>query len=178
MDEIGILPKYRGHLVHDGWWSYDYYTKCRHALCGAHLLRELTFFAELGDGAHPWAEPVKELLLEIKKQVERVRESGGKSLGGEVQAALTGRYDEWVQQGLELHPEVLRNAPAMDGVSHRQARNLLLRMQRKKEEVLRFMTDFCVPFDRYERRSQRQRSPVPPHSALRFDGPLPPRRMA
>jgi transposase len=29
----------------------------------------------------------------------------------------------------------------------RQARNLLLRMQRKKEEVLRFMTDFSVPFD-------------------------------
>ena len=31
---------------------------------------------------------------------------------------------------------------------------------------------------RYERRSQRQRSPVPPRSALRFGGPLPPRRMA
>lgn len=38
MDEIGILPRYRGTCVHDAWWSYDYYTNCRHALCGAHIL--------------------------------------------------------------------------------------------------------------------------------------------
>ena len=31
--------------------------------------------------------------------------------------------------------------------SQPQARNLLLRMRRRREEVLRFMTDFCVPFD-------------------------------
>ncbi len=147
MDEIGILPKYRGTCVHDGWWSYDYYTKCRHALCGAHLLRELTFFAELSDGQDPWAEPLKELLLEIKEAVERVRDSGGKSLGGEQQASLTCRYDELVRQGLELNPEAARNALPVDGLSGKPARNLLLRMQRKKQEVLRFMTDFCVPFD-------------------------------
>jgi transposase len=170
MDEIGILPKYRGTCVHDGWWSYDYYTKCRHALCGAHLLRELTFFAELSDGQRSWAEPLKELLLAIKSAVERVRESGGKRLGGEAQASLTCRYDELVRQGLELNPEAARNAPPMDGFSHKQARNLLLRFKRRKEEVLRFMTDFAVPFDRYERRSQRQRSPVPPNFAFGFDG--------
>jgi hypothetical protein len=28
-----------------------------------------------------------------------------------------------------------------------QARNLLLRLERRKEEVLRFVTDFSVPFD-------------------------------
>jgi hypothetical protein len=36
---------------------------------------------------------------------------------------------------------------AQRGNWNKQARNLLLRMQRKKAEVLRFMTDFCVPFD-------------------------------
>lgn len=146
MDEIGILPKYRGTCVHDG-WSYDHYTKRRHALCGAHLLRELIFFSELSDGQHPWAEPLKELLLEINAQVAQVRESGSQHLEGEAQASLTCRYDELVRQGLELHPEVGRTAPAMAGLSHKPARNLLLRMQRKKDEVLRFMTDFAVPFD-------------------------------
>ena len=29
----------------------------------------------------------------------------------------------------------------------KQARNLLLRLERRKEEVLRFLTDFSVPFD-------------------------------
>jgi transposase len=147
MDEIGILPKYRGTCVHDGWWSYDHYTKCRHALCGAHLLRELTSFTELSDGQHPWAEPLKELLLEIKEEVERVRESGGTHLADEAQASLTCRYDELVRQGLELNPEVERTAPPVDGFYHKQARNLLLRFERRKEEVLRFMTDFSVPFD-------------------------------
>jgi hypothetical protein len=42
IDEIGILPRYGGTCVHDGWLSYTHYSGCRHALCGAHLLRELT----------------------------------------------------------------------------------------------------------------------------------------
>jgi hypothetical protein len=47
IDEIDILPSYRGRCVHDGWLSYTHYPGCRHALCGAHLLRELTYFKEL-----------------------------------------------------------------------------------------------------------------------------------
>jgi hypothetical protein len=41
MDEINVLPRYRGTCVHDGLLAYKYYTHCRHALCGVHLLREL-----------------------------------------------------------------------------------------------------------------------------------------
>jgi hypothetical protein len=40
IDEIDILPAYRGTCVHDGWLSYTQYPGCRHALCGAHLLRD------------------------------------------------------------------------------------------------------------------------------------------
>jgi transposase len=147
MDEIGILPKYRGNLVHDGWWSYDYYSNCRHSLCCAHLLRELTFFAELKAEQKSWAAPLKELLLEIKSAVERVREVGSKHLASEEQANLTCRYDELVRQGLELNPEVARTAAPPDVVYHKQARNLLLRLERRKDEVLRFMMDFSVHFD-------------------------------
>jgi transposase len=158
MDEIGILPKYRGTCVHDGWWSYDYYTNCQHSLCCAHLLRELTFFAELNAEQKSWAEPLKELLLEIKSAVERVREVGSKQLADEEQAALSCRYDELVKRGLEsktaMSEQTLREekAEASDvlptsSVIEKQARNLLLRMERKKEQVLRFMTDFSVAFD-------------------------------
>jgi transposase len=36
---------------------------------------------------------------------------------------------------------------AGDGRLRKQARNLLWRMQQRREEVLRFMRDFSVPFD-------------------------------
>jgi transposase len=32
--------------MHDGWSAYATYRQCGHALCGAHLLRELTFLEE------------------------------------------------------------------------------------------------------------------------------------
>jgi transposase len=43
---IGILPRFHGVSVHDGWKPYRTYTQCRHALCNVHHLRELTFVAE------------------------------------------------------------------------------------------------------------------------------------
>lgn len=157
MDEVGIIPSYRGTLVRDGWWSYDYYNKCRHALCGAHLLRELTFFAELNDEQKAWADPLKELLLEMKAEIERAREAGEQRVGAEDQGVLLHRYDELVRKGLAANPaeagiaaETASTlvAEANEGAGcQKQARNLLLRLQRKREEVLRFMTDFHVPFD-------------------------------
>jgi transposase len=74
MDEIGILPAFRGTSVHDGWPAYTSYYQCRHSLCGAHLLRELIYIEE----SHPhqrgqWAEPMTKLLLEIKAAVEGAR---------------------------------------------------------------------------------------------------------
>jgi transposase len=41
MDAAGVLPCFRGVAVHDGWSPYWRYQHITHALCGAHLLREL-----------------------------------------------------------------------------------------------------------------------------------------
>jgi transposase len=35
-----------GVSVHDGWKPYHRYTRCRHALCNIHHLRELTYLEE------------------------------------------------------------------------------------------------------------------------------------
>ncbi|MFR9797115.1 IS66 family transposase [Streptomyces sp. MS06] len=41
-DAGGVLPHYRGVLVHDSLSLYVGYPHCTHQLCGAHLIRELT----------------------------------------------------------------------------------------------------------------------------------------
>ena len=40
IDDMDIIPQYNGVLVHDCWSSYFGYT-CTHALCNAHLIRDL-----------------------------------------------------------------------------------------------------------------------------------------
>jgi transposase len=142
VEEAGVLPRYHGSCVHDAWPAYSFYTQCRHALCGAHLLRELTFFEELSEETRAWAAPLKQLLLEMKAEVERVREEGGRRLADDKLAELMGTYDRLIMEGLEAQPP-----PGAPEPVKRQARNLLLRLERRKGEVLRFLTDFTVPFD-------------------------------
>jgi transposase len=141
MDEINVLPRYRGTCVHDGLLSYTYYTQCRHALCGVHLLRELTYFEELSAETKAWATPLKELLLEMKREVERVRADGGKRLAEDDLRSLTESYDRLVAEGLEAPP------PDVPEQAREQGHNLLLRLERRKQEVLRFLSDFAVAFD-------------------------------
>lgn len=142
MEEIDILPRYRGTVVHDGWSAYSFYGQCGHGLCGAHLLRELTFFAELSAEHKRWAEPLLKLLLEIKREVAEVRAEGGERLAAERLSALTLCYERLVDEGLKANPPPAGTEPVK-----KLARNLLLRLQRHQEEVLKFMTDFAVPFD-------------------------------
>lgn len=158
MDEIGILPAFRGTSVHDGWPAYQYYYQCRHALCGAHLLRELTYIEE----SHPhqrgqWAEPLAKLLVEMKEAVEVARRAGRATLTEQEQAEFLGRYDRLVRRGLELNPERTTRrrrtdpgARAKGGrgrIAQSEARKLVARLEGRREEVLRFLTDFRVPFE-------------------------------
>ena len=54
LTEFDVLPNYRGTLVHDSLTLYDAYTHARHALCGAHLVRELTAAARpIPNGSGP-----------------------------------------------------------------------------------------------------------------------------
>ncbi len=138
IDEVDILPAYRGTCVHDGWLSYTHYPNCRHALCGAHLLRELTYFEELSEETKTWAAPLKELLLEMKGVAERE----GAPVPPRLVEGLTARYDRLVAEGQEAQPP-----PGVPQSACRQARSLLRRLERRKAEVLLFLSDRTVPFD-------------------------------
>ncbi len=69
VDDIGIIPKYGGIIVHDCWATYFSYKNVGHALCGSHILRELRYTMECEDYGASWAMMMKELLKEAGEVV-------------------------------------------------------------------------------------------------------------
>lgn len=63
MNDIGILPLFKGTLVHDRFSSYFSY-ECEHSLCNAHILRDLIYVEELFDAS--WAKCMRKLLVRAK----------------------------------------------------------------------------------------------------------------
>lgn len=70
-DAIGILPNFNGTLVHDCWAPY-FNLDVRHALCNAHLLRELNGVIE--STKQVWAVEMRELLRKANKDVKQTEE--------------------------------------------------------------------------------------------------------
>jgi transposase/uncharacterized coiled-coil protein SlyX len=77
MDAAGVLPGLHGVAVHDGWSPYWRY-QVTHALCGAHLLRELDAIAE--EPGQGWAAGMAELLADAKTAADRARAAGAEQV--------------------------------------------------------------------------------------------------
>ncbi len=71
MDHFNILPNFCGRLIHDFWKPYLSYN-CKHGLCNAHHLRELTFLFEQQD--QTWAKNMFDLLLAMNDFVSKQSE--------------------------------------------------------------------------------------------------------
>jgi len=144
MDEIGVVPRFRGRAIHDGLPSYWQYGQCAHALCNAHHLRELTFVEEhLGQR---WAKDLKEVLREIKRMVDDARGQGLTGLAADARQAFARRYDLILEEGMRANPP-----PPLTGRRGRPKRgkagSLVDRLREHKDATLAFMEDFTVPFD-------------------------------
>lgn len=75
-DSAGVLPRFGGVVVHDRWKPYWHYQGCTHALCGAHLLRDLSSVAEVFS-QEEWAEAMADLLREAKRSVAAAAKPAG-----------------------------------------------------------------------------------------------------
>jgi transposase len=144
-DAIGILPSYRGVSVHDGWKPYRRYTRCRHALCNIHHLRELTFLQE--QYHQTWAKDLKGVLLAMKAAVAAARTRGELALPAAERRAFVARYEELLAAGLAANPPPARRRGQRGRVKQSPARNLLERLLLGKDEVLAFLHDLTIPFD-------------------------------
>ena len=101
LDAIGIAPQFRGTSVHDGLLSYQGYSFTQ-ALCNVHHLRELTFVEE--ELKQAWARKMKDLLLDMKAEVEQAKALGQHELDVLVLAHLLRRYDEILTEGYLANP--------------------------------------------------------------------------
>ena len=140
-DEIGILPAFAGRLIHDAWAPYWHYG-CRHGLCNAHHLRELTAVAEQPGQA--WATDLRATLLAMKAHV-----AGAGAAAGGVRDAFVARYRTLLADGYAANPPPTRlpEGPQRGRLRQSTARNLLDRLTAREAEALAFLHDPAVPFD-------------------------------
>jgi transposase len=135
---MGVLPDYRGTLMHDAWRTY-LALPMDHALCNAHLLRELRGLHEFF--GQEWAG-------ELRRALQLVyHERKTKTLTAAGTLAFKERFDALVAAGLETNPAKERAVGQRGRVKQTRARNVALRCQRYKREMLRFLDDDRMPFD-------------------------------
>lgn len=141
IDEMGILPLFRGILCHDHWKPYYKYGGS-HALCNAHHLRELQRAWE--QDKQGWAQRMAELLGEINKAVNK---AGGR-LDAPASELYRKRYRELLKEGDEEcpAPDETKRKGGRGKVPRSKARNLLERLRDFEDDVLRFMDEEIVPF--------------------------------
>jgi transposase len=143
MVAAGVLPDFRGVAVHDNWAPYRNFDGALHALCGAHHLRELACAEEQGQA---WGLGMGCLLLDTKDAVEQAKAAGRKQLSRRALAELHASYREMIKLGYEENPGLTGQQEGRQP-KRTKAQNLLLRLDQREREVLRFAHDFRVPFD-------------------------------
>jgi len=138
-DAGGVLPHYRGVLVHDSLSLYAGYGACTHQLCGAHLIRELTA-AEEDFPDQKWHQQIRWALAGLNRQAVRVRAGEIPEISPDALLLYYEAFHQGIAVGLSLHPK----AP---GRKQSPARNLLQRLRDQANDILRFADDpLHVPF--------------------------------
>lgn len=111
-------------------------------MCNAHLLRDLTYISEIQPHHEKWTTALARLLIEIKDAVEAVRNRSQTELESEIYKEFLSRYDALLAEA----EQAVRGSPEQK-CAGLTAGKLLNGFIKNKAEVLRFMTDFAVPFD-------------------------------
>ena len=143
MDAAGILPNFHGVAVHDCWSPYRHYT-VDHALCAAHLLRELTAAAETG--RQHWATTMSRVLLEALHATDAARKQGRDRIEPTVLADIVARYDAAIAAGHAANPPPPEKSGRRGRTAKSKPANLLERLDVLRDDVLRFTVDLEVPF--------------------------------
>jgi transposase len=146
MDAGGVLPMFSGIAVHDCWSPYWKYPDIGHALCCAHLLRELIGVEE-NNPKEKWATAFKKLLLAMKMAKEKAMAKGKDALSRYHLNKFDRLYDRIIAQAYRKNPilktgEIKRGRPKKGKVL-----SLVERLAAHKALICLFIKNFAVPFD-------------------------------
>lgn len=139
-DQAGVLSHFRGVMMHDRLSMYFKYRGAQHAVCGAHLVRDLASVA-VAYSQTGWAEAMSALLVEMNEACHLARSEGRKRLGRRQLAAFLSRYDAIIEDGLAANPAPEHRK--RDKVE-RESSNLVVALEKLKPEVTRFAKDLRV----------------------------------
>lgn len=133
--EASLLKDFTKWAVHDCWASYFDFERCLHALCGAHLLRELTNLTENGS---KWAAQMHCFMLSLYLACQK----------GTVPLA---DRQTWVLQFEHICQSAHREEPPprqgkRGKPKNSKGRNLLNRLVKHQDEWLAFAFEQNVPF--------------------------------
>lgn len=147
----GAVPTFLtgGTIVHDHWKSYYAHMNGvdAHALCGAHHLRELKAIEDIEK--EPWATEMSALLNRANQLRCTAQDQGETELPEPVRQDIITGYMAILAEGLAFHerqPPLAKSSGARGPKARRPGHNLLLRLRDYRDDVLRFIADFAVPF--------------------------------
>jgi len=145
MDAAGVLPSFAGIACHDAWKPYDSYDGvAAHALCNAHLLRELIAVTETGTADDVvWAQQAIDALLELKQAADTAPAGGHDTADPEV----LEKHGRWFRDAAEAG--IVLNA-ARCGKLQKKHHALATRMAARADDYLRFAHDLQIHFDNNE----------------------------
>jgi hypothetical protein len=141
MRAAGILPFFTGIAVHDAWKPCDSFEDVAgHALCGAHVLRELTAVTETGAGLDKaWARQAIDALLALNEAAGAARAAGKPAVDPETREEHEDWYRKAAAAGIALNA-------GRSGKLQQKRHALATRMQAREDDYLRFARDLRVPF--------------------------------
>jgi len=158
VNAFGILPDYTGIAVRDALSVYDGYPNAVHALCGAHLARELAAAAETHPD-HAWPAAALDALHGLNTAAHAARAAGRTRIPTKTARRLRKEWKHAVLVGLAANPRA-------EGRKQSKTRNLLERCRDREVEILRFATDLTVPFTN----NQAERDLRPTKTQLKISG--------
>jgi transposase len=131
-----VLDAIRGWLVHDCWSSYFKYEGFRHAICGAHILRELQWLIDYEESK--WAATFKAFLMGVylKPPEQRVKQK----------ESIISRYLKICSIGEQSEPSPVKSKNGKGRYKRTKGRNLVERLIREIDAVLAFAFNQEVPF--------------------------------
>lgn len=135
-----ITHKFGGILVSDSWRTYFKLNKLnRHAICAAHLIRELRAISKRSPEKE-WVEKLSTVLLYLCCYSVQ----GSVTVEQAVFKRVSRHHDHLIEQGLARKPAPQKGKRGRP--RYTKATHLLIRLRDYKTEVFRFATDIEIPF--------------------------------